>query len=270
MHVHSTCSDGTLSVGAIAKMAKKRHLSLVSLTDHDTTVGLKPFLSACSDVGVSGLSGIELSAEADYTLHILGFRIATDCQKLEARLNYVRECRDARNEKICAKLRDHGFNITFEEAKAISGGQVVARPHIARLMVQKGYVSSNLEAFIKYIGDGGSAYVPRVRLSAEECISLIREAGGLPSLAHPMQTGLNDDELDKLLRRLADAGLWGIEAVYSSHSPEDIYRYLCLAEKFGLCPTAGSDFHGGNSPGIDIGMPVSEDFLPWARLGVKI
>ena len=269
MHVHSTYSDGTLSVRSIARAAKSRHLSLVSLTDHDTTAGLKPFMSACAEFGISGLTGIELSAEANYTLHILGFRIEPGGE-LEKKLDYIRERRDTRNEKICEKLRGLGFDITVEEAKALSGGQVVARPHIARLMVQKGYVSSNIEAFIKYIGDQGSAYVPRERLSAEECISLIRGAGGLPSLAHPLQTGLDDEDFEKLLKRLTDAGLWGIEAVYSSHSPEDIYRCLGWAEKFGLYPTAGSDFHGGNSPNIDLGMPVSEDFLPWARLGVKI
>ena len=270
MHVHSTFSDGTNSVEALAAAAKRRHLSLLSLTDHDTTAGLPPFKAACEKAGVTSLPGIELSAAAPYTLHILGFRIDAGDAALNERLAYVRRMRDERNETICANLRKLGFDITVAEARELSGGEVVARPHLARLMVQKGFAGSYAEAFSKYIGDGGSAYVPRVRLTAEECVSLITGAGGLPVLAHPYQTGLEGEELERLLARLRDAGLWGLEAVYSSHSAEQIYSYLALAEKFGLYPTAGSDFHGGNSPGIDLGMPVSEDFLPWARLGVKI
>ena len=270
MHVHSTFSDGTYSVEALAAAAKRRHLSLLSLTDHDTTAGLPPFKAACEKAGVTSLPGIELSAAAPYTLHILGFRIDAGDAALNERLAYVRRMRDERNETICANLRKLGFDITVAEARELSGGEVVARPHLARLMVQKGFAGSYAEAFSKYIGDGGSAYVPRMRLTAEECVSLITGAGGLPVLAHPYQTGFEGEELERLLARLRDAGLWGLEAVYSSHSAEQIYSYLALAEKFGLYPTAGSDFHGGNSPGIDLGMPVSEDFLPWARLGVKI
>lgn len=270
MHVHSTFSDGTLSVEAIAKAAKRRHLSLISLTDHDTTSGLRPFTEACRANGIAGLCGIELSAEADYTLHILGFRITPQAKELETRLAEIRKYRDDRNVEICAKLQKSGMDITVEDAAAISGGEVVARPHIARLMVQRGYVSSNAEAFIKYLGIGGSAYVPRVRLSAEECVRLIADAGGVAVLAHPAQTKLDDAALKGLLGRLKEAGLWGLEAVYSGHSSEQIYHYLSLCDKFGLFPTAGSDFHGSNSPGIDIGMAVSENFLPWARLGINI
>ena len=270
MHVHSNYSDGLLSVESIAQAAKRRHLSFVSLTDHDTTEGLAPFMSACKKYGVEGLQGIELSAESDFTLHILGFRIDRLNGPLQNRLGEIRENRNLRNHVICKKLQELGLDIQIEDAEALSKGQVVARPHIARLMLQKGYVSSMGEAFVKYIGYGGSAHVQRTRLSAEECISLITGAGGLAVIAHPAQTYLDDEKMDQLLRRLKDNGLWGIEALYSGHSPEQIYNYLKLADKFDLYPTAGSDFHGSNSHGVELGIPVSEDFLPWARLGVKI
>lgn len=270
MHVHSNYSDGLLSVDSIAQAAKKRHLAFVSLTDHDTTEGLVPFMSACKEHGVEGLQGIELSADSDFTLHILGFRIDRFNGALQNRLGEIRENRNLRNHKICKKLQDLGLDIQIEDAEALSKGQVVARPHIARLMMQKGYVSSMGEAFIKYIGYGGSAHVDRTRLTAEECISLITDAGGLAVIAHPSQTYLEDEKMDRLLRRLKDNGLWGIEALYSGHSPEQIYKYLKLADKFDLYPTAGSDFHGTNSHGVELGVAVSEDFLPWARLGVKI
>ena len=270
MHVHSNYSDGTLSVGSIAKAAKKRHLAFISLTDHDTTEGLAPFMAACRENGVEGLSGIELSADSDFTLHILGFRIDPTNEALQKRLRDIRNNRDDRNHKICRKLQELGFDIHIEDVVLLSRGEVVARPHIARLMMQKGYVSSIGQAFTEYLGSGGKAYVPRERLSAEECISLITEAGGVAVLAHPVQTYLGDDELRSLLGRLKDHGLWGIEAIYPGHSPEQIYNYLKMAEMFDLYPTAGSDFHGSNSHGVELGIAVSEDFLPWARLGVKI
>lgn len=270
MHVHSTYSDGTLSVGALAAAAKRRHLAFISLTDHDTTDGLAPFIAACRANAIECLTGIELSADAEFTLHVLGYRISHDGAALENRLGYIRARRDERNAEICRRLQKLGMDVTIEEAAGLSRGQVVARPHIARLMIQKGYAASIADAFTRYIGLSGSAYVPRVRLSAEECISLISGAGGLAVLAHPAQTRLDDDRLEALVKKLRGYGLWGIEAGYASHSPEQIYKYLTLGEKYGLFPTAGSDFHGGNSPGIDLGVPVSEDFMPWARLGVKI
>lgn len=270
MHVHSNYSDGTFSVEAIVRAARRRHLSFVSLTDHDTTAGLLPFISACRKYSIEGLTGIELSAESDNTLHILGFRISHNCSELEQKLTEIRNYRDERNVQICSKLQKLGFDIQIEDVTALSNGQVVARPHIARLMIQKGYVFTVAEAFFKYLGLGGTAYIPRVRLLPEECISLIKQAGGVAVLAHPAQTHLDDDSMDQLLRKLKDYGLWGIEAVYSSHSPEQIYKYLSIANKFGLFPTAGSDFHGANSQVTDLGIPVSEDFLPWARLGVRI
>lgn len=269
MHVHSTFSDGTFNVDMLARAAKKRHLSLICLTDHDTTAGLSSFSAACAREGVEHLGGIELSADAPCTLHILGYRVSPGNRRLETRLDDIRRFRGERNLKICSKLNELGMDITMDEVEAVSGGQVVARPHFARVMIKKGYASSISEAFTKYLGFGALAYVPRVRLSAEESITLINGAGGLAVLAHPLQTKLDDCGLRKLLSRLKDAGLWGIEAVYGSHSPEDIYRFLSLGSEFGLYATAGSDFHGQSDRGVDLGLPVSEDFLPWARLGLK-
>ncbi len=270
MHIHSNHSDGTLSVGSIVRAAKRRHLSLLSLTDHDTTEGLASFMVLCKEYGITGLSGIELSAESDFTLHILGYRIDSSNARLQKGLAEIREGRSARNIKICRKLQDLGFDIQIEDVISFSKGQVVARPHIARLMMSRGYVSSFGEAFSKYIGYGGSAHVPRKRFSAEECISMVTEAGGLAVLAHPAQTFLEDTDMNDLLRDLKNKGLWGIEALYSGHSPEEIYKYLKMSEKHDLYPTAGSDFHGIEGHGIELGIAVSEDFLPWARLGVKM
>jgi len=270
MHVHSTYSDGSYEVGALVRYAKSRRLSLLALTDHDTTAGISSFLMTCKMLGVNGLTGIELAADEGYTLHILGYRFLENDEKFEKHLEQVREGRDDRNAAMCRKLQSLGMDIPIEEVEAIAGGDVVARPHIASLLRKKGYVRNLQEAFDKYIGAGGSAYVERERLSAEDCIEMIRNAGGLPVLAHPMQTRLDEGSLEKLIRRLKDAGLWGLEAVYATHTPEQTFDLMTIAAKNDLYTTAGTDFHGVYSAGVELGMAVSEDFLPWARLGIRI
>lgn len=270
MHVHSTYSDGTSTVEEIAREAKKRGLALISLTDHDTTAGIAPFMEACKHYGVNALSGIELSADADFMLHIIGYRIDSNRTELELALDEIRLHRDERNIQICEKLQKLGMDIRIEEVRALSKGQVVARPHIATLMLRRGYAANRAQAFAKYLGRGGSAYVARKRLSAEKCIELIKNAGGLAVIAHPLQTGLDDDDLRKLLIRLKDAGLWGIESIYSGNEPVETYKCLSWAKEFGLYSTAGSDFHGSVRPSATLGKLVTEDFLPWARLGISI
>lgn len=269
MHVHSRFSDGRYTPAQLAAAAKKRGLALLALTDHDTTAGLHVFMEACEREGVRGLCGIELSAAAPHTLHILGYRITPGAGNLEKRLEDIRRKRSERNVKIFEKLNKLGLRVRIEEAEALTNGEVLARPHIAQLLVDKGYAFSIGDAFIKYLDRGGAAYVSRERISAEECVELIREAGGVAALAHPAQCRLDDAGLDALTARLKKAGLWGIEAVYGTNSPETTLRHLALAKRFGLYATAGSDFHGTGDHSADIGMVVSDDFLPWARLGIR-
>lgn len=270
MHIHSTYSDGTNSVEEIAKAAKKRGLSLVSLTDHDTTAGVVPFMKACKKEGLNVVSGIELSADENFMLHILGYRIDVASVELEKALEGIRVNRNERNFRICEKLQDLGMDITIEDVKKLSGGEVVARPHIVTLMLERGYVTSRAEAFTKYLGRGGLAFVDRERLSAKKCIELINNAGGVAVLAHPFHTKLEEEDLIKLIKRLKDLGLWGIESIYSGNTVEETYKCLSWAKEFGLYSTAGSDFHGSTRPSVSLGQMVREDFLPWARLGVTI
>lgn len=270
LHTHSTCSDGTLSPEALVRAAKARKVSVLSLTDHDTTEGVSKFLSACSHAGIRGLSGIELSAEAPYTLHILGYNITPGNGPLEKRLARLREHRKDRNAAICKRLRELGLDITLEEVQEEAKGDVVARPHIARVLIRKGYVQDMAGAFRVYLADGAAAYIPRVRLSPAECIELIRQSGGVPVLAHPGQMGLAEEPLKAILRELKEMGLWGMECLSSHHRYEEIYQYLKLADSMGLFATAGTDFHGWNRPGVQLGIPVGEDFLPWARLQVAL
>lgn len=268
MHVHSTYSDGTCSVEQLARRGKQRGLSLLALTDHDTTDGLESFTRECRRCGVPSLTGVELATDESFTLHILGYRIDPHDAKLTGKLADLRHLRGARNTSVCEKLRRLGMDITLEEVEAEANGEVVGRPHIASVMLRKGYVSTSRQAFDKYLKLGSPAYVRRDLMSAEDCISLIRDAGGLPVMAHPYQTRLEFSRLKRLAGRLKDAGLWGIETVYTGYSAEQIFELMRIAGRYSLYPTAGSDFHNGKNC-FEIGISVSDDFLPLARLGVR-
>ena len=270
LHLHSLHSDGTSSVEELVSLARQKRVSVLSLTDHDTAEGILPFLTSCKRNGVQGISGIELSARSPYTLHILGYRFDPQEPELLRALERVRQDRDVRNVQMCEKLTALGVSVSFQEVQDEALGGVIARPHFARVLVRKGVVPDVRSAFDRYLGDGRPGYVSRETLSARECIALIKGAGGLAVMAHPYLTGLNEDELEVLLRELIGHGLWGMECVSSHHDAGQIYRLLALADKLNLYPTAGSDYHGGNRQTAGLGVVVSEEFLPWARLGVHL
>ncbi|HQK25834.1 MAG TPA: PHP domain-containing protein [Synergistaceae bacterium] len=270
LHTHSTRSDGTMSPEELVARARRRGVAVLSLTDHDTTAGVEEFLRACRRSGVRGVAGVELSAEAPYTLHLLGYRFAVGDPRMEEALEEVRQHRDRRNGAICDKLGHLGVPVSLEEALRESRGEVLGRPHIAQAMIRKGYARDMKDAFCRYLGRGAPAYVPRVRLCPERCLELVANAGGVTVLAHPAQTNLPPDDLEALLRRLRDRGLWGLECYTPASSPDEIFFHLRLAGKLGLHATAGSDFHGSHRPGVDLGCGVEESLLPWARLGVAL
>lgn len=270
LHTHSTFSDGTFTPEALVRRAAKRHVAILSLTDHDTTSGLERFMSACRKEGIQGVRGVELSAEAPFTLHLMGYRIDGGNRALQEKLEGLRDNRRKRNEEMISKLVSLGASITMEEVIAESGGEVVARPHIARVLVSSGFVKDTASAFKRYIGRDCPAYVPSIRLAPHECLSVVLEAGGLPVLGHPGLMGLDENDLFKLLGDLKDHGLWGLECISGHHGAGDIYYWLKVAARFELFPTAGSDFHGVERPGTEIGVSVTESLLPWARLGVRI
>lgn len=269
LHLHSTFSDGRLTPEQLAARGKRFRISVMSLTDHDTTAGLSSFMAACRRQKIRAVPGIELSAEFPSTLHILGYRIDWSHPPLEEALRTVRDARDRRNEKICQNLRDLGFDITLKEVEREAGEGVIARPHMAAVLVRKGYVRDMPSAFAQYLGKNGKAYVNRKRLSPEECIALIRGAGGVAVMAHPVQTSEDYGEVRSIAGELKTMGLWGMECITSKHRSDQILRYLTIASDLGLFPTAGSDFHGiGSLP--EMGVVVCDQFLPWARLGLTL
>lgn len=269
LHVHSVYSDGTFTPERIVAMARRRKITVLGLTDHDTLDGQDEFVRACRKMGVHWIKGVELSAQYSSTLHILGYRIDVP-EIMEKKLVELRSFREERNRAILRKLVSLGIDIGYDELVREAGGNVIARPHFARIMVRKGYADSIGSAFRKYLARGAAAYVDRVRLTPEECMDIIIRSGGLPVLAHPIQTTRDMDELFTILSKLKGYGLWGLECIYPGHSPTNTMCYLRMASQLGLFPTAGSDFHGNNRPSINLGMTVRDDFLPWARMNISL
>jgi len=246
LHTHTTASDGDHSPTQLVQHAQEVGLTTLAVTDHDTTAGVAEAQEAGRRLGVEIVPGIELSAEIDFgQCHILGLLIDPANPTLNDRLREVIENRDKRNARIVEKMqRELGFDITLEEVEAESGGQVVARPHFAKVMLRKGYVTSMQQAFDEYLGKGAKAYVERDRLTPEECVTLIHGAGGVAILAHPNNLKRDEADTEAEILNLKSVGMDGIEARYNRHTPEDTARYLALAARHGLLTSGGSDFHG--------------------------
>lgn len=255
LHMHSTCSDGTFSPAELVRAAKAAGVTHMALTDHDTVSGLAEARAEAGRQGIAFLGGLEISAELQPgTMHILGYGFDESSPALLDKLEVVQRARRERNPKIVRKLNDLGFDLTMEEIESEAGGTVVGRPHFAAVMVKKGQAATTQEVFDRYLAKGKPAYENKARLSPEESIAAIRDAGGVAVLAHPLQMKARDEaELEAMIGRLVRAGLQGLECHYRNHTEEDTARFLKLASDHGLFPTGGSDFHGANRPKIHLG-----------------
>ncbi len=264
LHSHTTASDGDHSPTELIAHAKEVGLTAIAVTDHDTLAGLGEAIEAGKRYGVEVIPGIELSGEIDYgQCHILGLLVQPDSVLMKTRLHEVLHNRRLRNEKIMAKIQAQGVDATLEEVEAESGGEVIARPHFAKVLLKKGFVSSMQEAFDKHLTPGGTFYVDRVRLSPEECIALIHQAGGVAILAHPNNLKRDPLATEAKICELMAVGLDGFEARYNLHTPEDNNRYLELAERLGAVTSGGSDFHGSSvKPKVFLGHVEGEKPAP--------
>ncbi len=212
---------------------------------------------------VEVIPGIEISVDFQCELHILGYYIDYKSQLLNDLLEKLKFYRQQRNPQIVERLKTLGLDISMENVEEIATGDIVARPHIAAVMVKKGYVNSIEEAFHKYLADGQVAYVKRQRLTPQEGIALIRKAGGIAVLAHPIYLEENGVDLDPLLNDLKKVGLDGIEGYYPDYSEEMHHHYLALARKHHLLVTGGSDFHGDFRTNIELGRGQNGGRIPY-------
>ena len=235
LHSHSTFSDGSFTPRELVKHAKDLGLSALALTDHDTTAGMDQFMDACSEFGITGVPGVEISVDVrSGTMHMLGYFINTKDDKLEQILTRIRSGREDRNKQILEKLNALGLKLTFKEVNAFAAEDVIGRPHFALAMVQKGYVSNKDAAFELYLGKGKPAYVERYRLSASESIAAIVNAGGVSVLAHPFTLDLNRAALRDFIKDMKGRGLQGIEVYYSEHNGEQQREYESLTNEFDM------------------------------------
>ena len=265
LHLHSTASDGTCTPEELAE--RGRSLAVMALTDHDTTDGCARFLAACGrdkrDPPVQlRLPGIELSVDPGDgygQFHLLGLGIDPDAPVLAEFLARIRAGRVERNRKMLEKLAALGMPVGEEEVRRHAGGAVVARPHIARVLVDRGFAKSVPDAFERFVGKNAVAYVSRYRPSPAEAIEVVHAAHGAAVMAHPRFWTSDARLLADGFARLKDLGLDGVEAVYQANLPLETPMHLRLARAAGLAVTAGSDFHGANKPSVALGMDVGDE-----------
>lgn len=274
LHTHSTASDGDMPPAEVIRLAESRRLAAVALTDHDTVSGLSEARRAADSLTVQFVPGIEISAKfTGGLLHILGLGIDPTDRNLLETARLLREARNDRNPRMIARLQKLGMEISMDELfefafaspgrsgrrrVRITNGEpaVVGRLHMARLLVAKGYVRSVTEAFNRYLGRDGPAYIDKEKLAPRQAIEAIHSAGGVAILAHPVELRCNNNAmLTRVVRSMVRNGLDGIEVYHSSHNPIQTRAYLDLARREGLLISGGSDFHGSVKSSVKLGRP---------------
>ncbi len=269
LHVHTTCSDGTCTPTEVVRLAREKGLAAIAVTDHDTVTGCEEAMRVGEELGVEVIPGIEISTRYLGPVHILGYYLDIHSPVLNEVSDWLVKDRDRRNRKIAALMRADGLKVDYEEMRE-RFGPVIGRPHFAKLLMEMGLAESINDAFARFVERGQKYYAARNFLPIERSIRLIREAGGVPVLAHPFQYKLDDASLRDLLGLCIKNGLMGMECRYSGYDEEKVQYLLGLAREFALIPTGGSDFHGSVKPHIALGDGMGNLSVPYRFLiGLK-
>lgn len=265
LHTHTDRSDGSTAPGDLIREAAAGGLEALAIADHDTMAGYDIALPIAAECGVELICGVELSTrpneqrqegKRERSVHVLGYwLLAPPTAEFRNFLDTQQASRRKRNADLVAKLRELGVSITLADGE-VYGRNQVGRPHFARVLLDKGYVSTMQEAFDIYLADEARAAVDRDEPTLEEGIQKIRNSGGLASLAHPIRLPQHGPDLESLVERLLEVGLEGIEVFHSEHSPADSAEFARIAKRFDLISTGGSDYHGENKPGIRLGTGI--------------
>jgi len=266
LHTHTTCSDGSMTPAELVHRARQNNLQAIAVTDHDSIEGIK--MASAAAQGLEIVPGVELSATEGHTdVHILGYYFYTAHGELLEHLETFRSGRFRRAERMVKVLNELGLDITLDAVLEKAGGETgsIGRPHVAQALVDSGFVGSINEAFRRYIGNDGPAYVEKHVISAADAIDLIRSAGGMAVMAHPGST-----RRDELIPKFVEAGLAGLEVYHPEHSPTEQRYYRQLAEKHGLVVTGGTDYHGPREGRADLGdLRIPYQILSTMRLRWK-
>jgi len=297
LHVHSNRSDGSFTPTQLVDYACEKGLAAFALTDHDTIDGLEeaeryadmlrrdragdaageegqnaaPWAKRLiNDSGAAVpevIPGIEFSTEYQgHDIHVLGLYIDYHYSAFVQKLRDFVDSRTLRNRKMCRLLTEAGLPVAYEALLAEFPDAVITRAHYAKYMLNHGYVKSMSDAFDRYIGDHCPCFVPREKVTPVDAVKLILSAGGIPILAHPVLYHMSDEDLDTLTVLLAEAGLVALEAIYSTYTAFDERKMRALARKYNLLVSGGSDFHGANKPGLDLGTGYGSLYVPYSVL----
>jgi hypothetical protein len=252
LHMHTTASDGTSSPEELVKTCSELGLETIAVTDHDNTTAVETVKKAAEEYNLEVVSGIEISTyrgEAEY--HILGYFIDLENDSLLGLTEAILQSRVDRTHEMIEKLTEMGYPLEFSDVKKFASGVSLGRPHVARALMEKGYVDSINQAFTdEFIGGGGRAYVEKKKVLPVEAITVILKAGGVPVIAHPNLINHGKPLDKKEIARLKDVGLKGVEVYQTKHDKKTTERYKKIAKELDLLITGGSDYHGDNSPGI--------------------
>lgn len=267
LHVHSSESDGTMSPLELVSHAADCGLTAFALTDHDTTSGLEEAIPFGKTLGVEVLAGIEFSTDyKKQDIHIVGIEIDWKNPEFHEKIQYYRNERFRRNQRIIDRMAADGIDISYEKMCSEFPGATWTRAHFARYLADHGYVSEMWNAFELYLKPGCPYHVPREKITPADAVKLIRQFGGIPVLAHPMQYNFPEEMLRTLLDELCSVGLIGMEVYYSTHTPEQTQYLQKLASEYQLMPGGGSDFHGTNKPSIFLGSGKHNLNIPYEIL----
>lgn len=270
LHAHTIYSDGTFTPSESVKLALERDLTALSISDHDSTEGLGEAFEAAEGTGLEIVPGVELSTVSDgHGIHVLCYWMDLEGQEFQGELRRLREERLSRGERMVERLRELGHPVSFERVRQIAQGKNIVRPHVAQALVEAGVVPTVDDAFTpELIGNGGKAYVEKRALDPLDALPMIERAGGVAVVAHP---GLWREGLgvpDETIERMVDAGLAGIEAAHSDHTPETERKYRDLAKRLGVVATGSSDCHGTRYDPVRLGL-VTTDPSEFHRLKAR-
>lgn len=265
LHMHSVFSDGTYTPAQLVTYAKKKGLSAMSLTDHDTIDGLDEARRQSEILNIRFINGVEINSfyilnNRRINIHVLGY--AFDAKQMEPYMVKLKTLRYEHNEAIMDALHTIGIEISYEDMDMQSERNIVTRLNFAKALVKKGYAETVNEALEKYLHKGGAAFVEYNNFDFSVVAKMIHDAGGIVSLAHPAEYGLNDTETESLIMFLKREGLEAIECIHPSQDAHYSHKMMQLAKQHGLRLTGGSDFHGNNSDGIELGLGGKKMLIP--------
>ncbi|MCH7799913.1 MAG: PHP domain-containing protein [Chloroflexi bacterium] len=268
LHLHTTFSDGTLTPTELVNLCASRGLKVIAVSDHDSTEGLPEAMAAAeAHPGLTIIPAIELSTDIPGSeIHMLGYFVDTSDQDFQNTLEEFRKGRHNRGELMVEKLNNMGVDVSWERVQEISDGGAIGRPHVAQALVEAGYIEFPREAFDRYIGRDGPAYVARPKLTPEDAIDLLVKNGAIPVMAHPTYSQAKSDRggvasLLETVQSLREHGLVGMEVFYGDYTPDQVSSLKEIADNLGIVPCGGSDYHASGNPDEpqpgSVGPPMS-------------